>query len=210
MSADIDGFSWSKFWNGVLNVINPVLWAKDLASIFSIRKLIIYAVILLSIGGVFLYGYVKGQANKPVSMDIGYGKEAKIKVGNNYLHVYPDGSVWTEDEKGNKIKRLTAKDVPTLKAILSPIGLQLKPIVVVGAGVNTGLGNGKLEIGGGISYARLWKVNLDVFLTNIGAYAGASYSLEGIGLKNTNIGFGIGQGWKKKDIRGIGYISVRF
>jgi len=64
-------FSWSKLWEGFISFLNPTMWAKDLVSLFNIRKLTIYAVI---IAGIFIYGYSIGNQNVPVKVDIGYGR----------------------------------------------------------------------------------------------------------------------------------------
>src|SRR5208337_2628431 len=45
-------FSLVKFLEGMLSCLEPVNWAKDFASLFNIRKLIIYALI----GAAFWFG----------------------------------------------------------------------------------------------------------------------------------------------------------
>jgi len=204
--TEYEQFNVVKFLKGMFTCLNPVLWAKDIASIFSIRKIIIYIVIIASIFG---YGYIKGLQNKPIKVDIGYNKEAYIRLDKNFLHITKDGTVQLEDKTGKIIKTITAKDMPEISKLLAPISLQLKPIGILGYGVGTN-GTSGIEFGAGVSFFRFYKASLDAFLTNMGAYLGVSYSLEGIGLKNASVGFGAGRGWKSNDNRGIVYISVKF
>ena len=179
----IERFNYTKFYSGLLDIYNPVLWAKDICQLFNIRKLILYGII---IGAVFGYGYYKGIKNKPINLNLGYGKEARIKLNGTYLHIYKDGSVYVEDTKGTKLKQIKVKDVPELKRLLKPYGLQLKPIIVCGY-------SGDFEIGAGFSWLKWYNWRLDSFLTNHAIYPlGASYSIT----ENSGVGLGAGIGYK--------------
>lgn len=194
-------FNLPKFLSGMTNVASPTGWAKDIASIFNGRKLIIYGIV---IGIIFGYGYYKGRLGKPISIDIGYGKEAQIKLDGHYLHIYKDGSVYVEDDKGNKIKQISVKDIPQLAKKLRPYGFKLEPIVVAGGSVGeTGAG---FEGGAGISWAKYFKWNLDSFITNRGLYPLAtSYQIT----DNSGVGLGAGIGYRG-DRRIILYYKWRF
>jgi hypothetical protein len=194
-------FNLPKFTSGMLNVTSPVGWAKDIASLFNLRKLIIIGVI---IGVIFGYGYWRGLQGKPVSIDLGYGKEAQIKLDGSYLHIYKDGSVYVEDDKGNKIKQIQVKDIEGLKRKLRPYGFKLEPIVVAGGSIGqTGVG---FEGGAGLSWFKYFKWNLDSFITMKGLYPlGASYQIT----DNSGIGLGAGLGFKG-DKRVILYYKWKF
>ena len=193
--------SGKKFLSGMFSFLNPVLWLKDISSIFNIRKIII---VLLIIAGFFSYGYFKGTGNRPVSVKLRYGKEAYINLNGENLHIDKNGNVYLEDSKGNILKQIKAKDMKGLRGRLAPLNLQLKPFILAGYG--TGLtGDSSMEFGGGVSFFRIWKANVDAFLTNKGAYGGVSYKLT----DNSGIGAGVGRGWKG-DSRGIIYYKFEF
>lgn len=195
--------SKSKFWTGFISFLNPVLWLKDIVSLFNVRKLVIY---LLIIGTIFGYGWYRGKLNSPVNVNLGYGKEAYIRLNGETLHIAKDGNVYIEDTKtGEILKHIKAKDIKGLKMQLAPYGLQLKPFVLVGASGSMS-GDTGIEAGAGVSFARIWKVNLDAFLTNRGAYIGSSYKLT----DNSGIGIGLGKGWQKDEVRGIIYYKFEF
>ena len=168
--------SGKKFLSGMFSFFNPVLWLKDISSLFNLRKIVIY---LLIVAGIFIYGYVKGKSNLPVSVKLGYGKEAVIEINadKDYLHIDKNGNVWVKDKDDNVLKQIKAKDIPTLKGYLAPYALQLKPIFV--AGGSAGASGTGAEIGAGFSFARLWKMNLETFITSYPAvYLGTSYSIS--------------------------------
>jgi len=195
--------SGKKFAQGFFSFFNPVLWLKDIVSLFNMRKLTIYGLI---IGVIFAYGYWKGLQNKPVNVKLGYGKEAYIKLNGESLHIAKDGNVYIEDTKtGEIIKQIKVKDIKGLRARLAPYGLQLKPFAVVGGSVGLS-GKAGIEAGAGVSFARMWKMNLDAFITNLGVYLGTSYKLT----ENSGVGIGVGHGWQKDDIRGIIYYKWEF
>ncbi len=194
-------FQWKKFRQGFGGLLNSVAWSKDFVSLFNIRKLIIYTIILTT---VFAYGWYKRGKQQPIYIDIAYGKEVKMELmEGNYLYIHKDGTVYLHDKNGNILKQITVSDIPELKRKLAPIGFQLKPIGILAGGLNGGKVKG--EVGGGISFLRYWKWRLETFLTNMGIYLGTSYKIT----NNSGIGLGIGKGWKG-DNRVILYYKWKF
>jgi hypothetical protein len=161
-----------KLANGLLNVTNPVLWLKDIVGILSIRKLIIYALILC---GIYGWGYFKGIKNKPVHFNL-EGKEATISLNAHKLHILPDGTAQVEDKDGKVLKKIAVRDIPELKKALMPIGVDIKPFFTAGYGAST-KGQSKMEAGIGTSFFKFYKIHLDTWLTNGGIYLGADYRL---------------------------------
>lgn len=204
-----DYFQWGKFAK-IFSLFNGVEWAKDFASIFNLRKLIIYAIILVSIFG---YGYFKGRSNQPLKINLGEYKDAYIKLhDNNLLHIRKDGTVCIQDKDGRILKELKAKDLDKLSKQLAPIGFQLKPIGILGGGVSS-FGDMDGEAGIGLRWFKAWKLRADSYLTNKGLYPlGVSYKLDGIGLKNSAIGIGVGTSWNRfmQDKRVMAYFSIEF
>lgn len=199
-------FNWSKFNAGFFGLLNPIGWIKDLVSLFNLRKLLIYALIL---GAVLGYGYWKGLQQKPVTLDLGYGQETIIELTkDSQLHIYKDGAVYLEDREGNKLKRISVKDIPSLKRQLAPYRFQFKPVGIIGGSLSD-YGESGGEAGAGLSFFRAWRMQLETFLTNRGAYLGTSYSLEQIGLKNSGVGMGLGKGYHG-DNRAIVYFRMNF
>jgi len=195
--------SGKKFWDGLISVFNPILWLKDIVSIFNVRKIIIYLIIA---GLIFSIAYTKGLGEKPINVKLGWGKEAFIEINSNkdYLHIDKNGNVWVKDKDGKILKQIKAKDIQGLKAQLAPLGLQLKPFVLGGYGY--GSSGGSIEAGVGVSFLRVWKANLDAFLTNRGIYGGVSYKLT----DNSGLGLGIGHGWQRNEYRAIIYYKFQF
>jgi len=203
-------FSIKKFISGMFSLFSPVGWGKDLASLFNIRKLIIYAIIVASI---FAYGWYQGRANQPLKIDIGEYKDSFIKLHDDtVLHIDENGNVTIEDKDGNILKRLKAKDLDGLRKELEPFGFILEPIAVVG-----GSGGSDGEFGGeagiGLSWFKAWKLRLDSIMTTRGIYPlGVSYKLDGIGLDNSAVGIAVGTGYDNflEDKRVMAYFSIRF
>ena len=198
-------FQWKKF-RKIFDLFNGLEWIKSIKEIIDMRKLVIYSII---VGVIFAYGWYQGKQGTPVQVDIGYGKEAVIKLNGNFLRITKEGYVYVEDEEGNKIKQLSVKDIPALKRKLAPFGIQFEPILVTGIGVSD-FGKSGGEVGAGISWLRCWQARVDSFLTQRGVYPlGASYKLEGLlpFLKNSRIGIGAGKGWQG-DNRGIIYFAM--
>lgn len=197
-------FSFSKLFSGMLNIVNPVAWAKDFQSIFNLRKLVIVGIILSVLYG---FGFWKGGQGKPVYLDL-QGKEEYIKLNEHFLHILPDGSMDVlHSDKKTVLKKVTIKDVDGLKKALRPYGLQFKPIGVlgVGGGGTTGI---KVEGGGGVSFAKWMDWQADAFITNQGAYLGTSYNLGKLKLYNTSVGVAGGRGWKG-DTRILFYGAIK-
>lgn len=193
-------FQLPKFLNGMTNITSSVGWAKDIASIFNLRKLIIIGVI---IGVIFGYGYYKGRLGKEVHFDM-RGKEALIQLNDHYLKIEKDGTAKVVDKDGKILKTIKVKDIDALRKALRPYGLILEPIVVAGGSLGeTGAG---IEGGAGISWFKWYKNKLDAFLTTKGIYPlGVSYSIT----DNSGIGLGAGIGYKG-DKRVILYYRWRF
>jgi hypothetical protein len=164
--------SAAKLKTGLFNVTNPVLWLKDIVGILSIRKLIIYAII---VGAIFGYGYFKGIKNKPVHFDM-RGKEATIKLNEHFLHILPDGTAQVEDKDGKVLKKIAVKDIPELKKALMPIGVDIKPFFSAGYGASIE-GKSQMEAGIGSSFFKFYRVHLNAWLTNGGVYLGPSYRI---------------------------------
>lgn len=183
----------------VLN--SSVEWIKDLVSIFNLRKLIIYFVIISCIFG---YGYFKGRGNTPIQINLDYNKEFKMKLDSHYL-VKPkySSNLRIEDKNGNLVKDIKAKDFPLLANQLRPIGFCLEPIAIVGGSI--GEKTKGFEGGAGVSFIKYWKCKLDTFLTNRGIYIGTSYSIT----ENSGAGLGIGKGFIG-DNRVILYYKFKF
>jgi len=196
--------SSKKFVQGFFSFFNPVLWIKDIVSLFNMRKLTIY----LLIGGIlFAYAYWQGQSGKPISVKLGWGKEAIIEINadEDYLHIDKNGNVWVKDKNGNVLKQIKAKDIPTLRKYLRPYAFQLKPVFIVGG--SAGLDGIGAEIGAGVSFIRAWKMSLEAFITSHPAvYLGTSYSIT----DNSGVGLAYGKGLKEFDDRIMIYYRWRF
>jgi len=203
IETEIEKFSGQKLTTGMLKVNNGVLWAKDIASIFNLRKLIIVGVI---IGCIYGYGWYIGTQGKPVHFDM-RGKEATIQLNEHYLKIEKDGTAKVVDKDGKILKSIKVKDIDGLRQALRPYGFELKPIGVIGGGV--GEKGAAIEGGIGVSFFKWYLNNLEAFITNRGGYLGVSYRLEKIKLENTSIGVGVGKGYKG-DNRVIIYGRVRF
>ena len=207
-------FDLRKFLTGLCSFFSPSLWAKDIVSIFNFRKLIIYALIL---GGIFLYGYTKGNQNLPIKVDIGFGREAVVNLGNGeYLWIQKSGEVAVIDNanplKAKVLRVIKAKDLGALSGKLSAIGFQFQPVAVVGYGMGI-KGDGGIEAGVGISFIRYWRGSVEAFLTQKGVYVGTSYRLDRLHLNNTSIGIAVGKGYQNffsNDVRVMIYGTVHF
>lgn len=211
-------FEWSKFWSGFLGFFNPTLWAKDLVSIFNIRKIIIYAVIIT---GIFIYGYSIGNQNVPVQIDLGYGKEAIVNLGSGeFMWIKKTGEVFIIDnvnpEKAKILRIIKVKDLGALKGKLSAIGFQFSPIAVVGYGLGIGTDGGfegGIEGGVGISFFRYFRGSIEAIATQKGIYLGTSYRLDRLSLSNSSIGIAVGKGYQdftNSNYRVMIYGSIKF
>jgi hypothetical protein len=183
-----------------------------------VRKLIIYAVIIV---GIFIYGYTIGNQNVPVQIDLGYGKEAIVNLGNGeFMWIKKTGEVLIIDNvnplKAKVLRIIKIKDLGTLKGKLSAIGFQFSPIAVVGYGLGIGTDggiDGGIEGGVGISFFRYFHGSVEAFLTQKGIYVGTSYRLDRLSLSNTSIGIAVGKGYQdftNSNYRVMIYGSIRF
>lgn len=197
-----EAFTWRRFGSGFFGLLDPIGWAKDFIGLFNVRKLVLYAIILITVA---TYFFVQGKRGLPVKIDIGYGKEAIIEINKEGDHLYIDkkGYVYIRDKNNDILKQVSVKDIPGLKKKLAPIGFQVVPIGVMGVG--TGIFGAKFEGGGGVSFFRYWKMQLEVFLTNRGIYIGSSYQIT----DHSGIGLGLGKGYIGDD-RMILYYRWRF
>ncbi len=196
-------FDGRKLRAGLFNLLNPILWIKDVVSLFNIRKLIIYAVIL---GSVFGYAYWKGLGNKPIRLDVKYGKAVTMRLNGHYLHISKKGVVTVQDKNGDILKTIKVKDIPELNRRLKPYGFQLRPFIMGGASAGMG-GEAGMEAGVGVSFFRFWKMELDAFVTtHPAAYLGTSYGIT----ENTSVGVGVGRSLTSDDIRAILYAKIKF
>ena len=198
-------FNLPKFTSGMLNVTSPVGWAKDIASLFSLRKLIIIGIIISAIWG---YGYYKGKVNKPVQLVIDEAVEFTIPVPHSDLALYKAKHStqlqWINTVTGKVISVVKVKDIPELAKKLRPYGFILEPIIV--AGGSLGESGAGFEAGAGVSWFKWFKAKIDSFITSRGIYpAGVSYGLT----ENSGIGLGAGMGFKG-DKRVILYYKWRF
>ncbi len=210
----MEKFSWKKLFTGFTDVLNPILWAKDIFSLINLRKLAIYAVIFISV-----YTYVSEKAykkainEKPVTVEWTYDKGVTIDLG--------DGEQLIKEKKDNKLYKynirsgektlIKIKDVPSLKKSLNPLQFKLEPIGIIGYNVWNDIGEDtNFEGGGGLSFLRYYRAHLDCFLTNCGVYGGVSYDLDSIGFENSALGVGFGAGYKKKEKRVLVYFRIKF
>ena len=183
-------FDTKKAVTGLTNLKNPVLWMKDIASIFNLRKLIIIGVIISVIWG---YGYYKGKINKPVQLIISEEVEFTIPVPNNDLALYhPKHSTelqWINTVTGKVIGKVKVKDIPELKKLLKPYGFDLKLFAAVGGS----LGEKKTGFEGGLGaeFFHWFKWNANALITNLGGYLGVGYKIT----DNFDVLLGAGKGW---------------
>jgi hypothetical protein len=203
-SAD-EPFSLSKMLNGMVNITSAKEWAKEIVWFFNLRKVIIA---LAVVGAVFAYGYWQGHVNQIPRLDL-RGKEYNIALNEHYLHIKPDGSMEVVDKDKRVVKIIRAKDIPELSRQLRPVGFDLRPIVV--AGVGSGASGFTQEIGAGVRIFKLWDWRVNAFVTQEGAYAGASYGLGKASkwFSNTSVGVATGKGWKG-DSRFIIHADIPF
>lgn len=199
-------FNLSKFSSGMLNVVSPVGWAKDIQSIFNLRKLIIIGVI---IGCIYGYGFWKGQQGKPVQIKLDYATEMTIPIPGDGIALHKPknsyGLEWIDTHTGKVIAVVKVKDIPGLAKKLRPFGFHIKPIGVLGGGVGTnGIG---FEGGAGLSWLKYFKWRAESFITNKGLYPMTiAYKIT----DNSGIGLGAGFGFKDAGKRAILYYRWEF
>lgn len=183
-------FDKKKLINGTLNVKDPVLWWKDITSVFNLRKLVIVGVILSVIWG---YGYYKGQISKPVHFNFSYESELTIPVPEGskaFFKPKNSSEAYWIDSEGKRIP-VKVKDIKELKNLLRPYGFDIRPFVT--AGGSLGLKGAKAEAGIGMQWFKWFRWHVDSFLTSVGIYpAGVSYRIS----NNFDLLGGYGYGYK--------------
>jgi hypothetical protein len=200
VEGEVEKFSRQKLATGMLTVNNGVLWAKDIASIFNLRKLIIIGVI---IGVIFGYGYYKGRLGKEVHFDM-RGKEAIIQLNEHYLHIEKDGTANVVDKDGKILKTIKVKDIDGLRQAMRPYGFILEPVLALGFGI--GQSGSNFEGGAGLAWIKYFKWRVDSILTNKGIYPlGFTYKIS----ENSGIGISGGYGFKG-DQRVIIKYTIKF
>ncbi len=193
-------FNKEKLITGLTKINNATLWAKDITSIFNLRKLIIIGVI---VGVIFGYGYYKGKLGKEVHFDL-RGKEAIIQLNEHYLKIEKNGTANVIDKDGKVLKQIKVKDIPGLREALRPYGFKIEPILALGLG--TGQSGNSFEAGIGASWFKWFNWRIDSILTNKGIYpVGVTYKIT----ENSGIGISGGYGYKG-DQRVILKYTVKF
>lgn len=208
----VEPFSFRKFLSGLFNAFHPTLWAKDIASLFNIRKLFLYVLVVLALFG---YGFFKGKSTKPVVIDSkDFVSDVIIKEGNNAgdtLEVASKGGRLTYQfisktgEKGH-IYTVTEANIPLLK----PYGFDFKPKLFLGYGTKGP------AIGAGIQVAHVYKIDIDLFaMSDKAIYAGLSYDLSSTNTKswvnNSSVGLAVGKGFSSaNDMRVMMYWSLKW
>ncbi len=175
----------------IVHDFHPVRVATDTLKILLILGLIA--------GGIWAWGYYKGKKkatdSRPVQIELKYGKEAMIDLGNGeWLHIDKDGNVHIQDSNDDKTAKvhrvIQAKDVPGLWEELKPYGFDVRPFITAGGSI--GQAGPKQEVGVGMQWYRFYKVYLNSFITTAGAYpVGISYRLT----DNFDIMTGVGWGY---------------
>lgn len=198
ISEPTECFDKTKAITGLTNITSKVLWMKDIASIFSLRKLIIIGVI---IGVIWGYGYYKGKINKPVQLVISEEAEFTIPVPNSPLALHKDKNStqlqWINLETGKIVGIVKVKDIPELKKLLKPYGFRFKPFATAGGSV--GESKSGFEGGLGVDFFKWFKWNANAFITNLGGYLGVGYNIT----DNFDIMLGYGKGYSGDNRVGI-------
>jgi len=180
-------FDKSKAVNGLVNVKSSVLWMKDIASIFNLRKLIIIGII---IGCIYGYGWYRGRIGKEVHFDM-RGKKAIIQLNEHYLKIEKDGTANVVDKDGKILKKIRVKDIDGLRKALRPYGFILEPILV--AGGSLGETGARGDIGVGLSWFKWFKTKIQSSITHRGIYPiGIGYGIT----DNSGVALGGGIGYK--------------
>ena len=201
----VEPFSLSKFLSGLFSVFSPTNWAKDIASIFNIRKIIIYVLIG---GAIYYFGIRTGTPHFNISSLEGQSYTIDLGGGQK-LDITKSGILQVTDMKGKVLKTIKSADIPELNKILKPIGFVFKPFIAAGLGGSTAQG-GSLEGGAGFQWFKLYYLGVDVLATNKAIYPlGISYNLSKFAGGNTSVGIAGGMGYKG-DARVLLYVKVAF
>jgi len=179
-------FSLPKFLSGMTNVTSSVGWAKDIYSIFNLRKVIIIGVILSVACG---YSYYKGRMGAPVNLNL-QGKEVTIKLNEHFLKIEKNGDTKVLDKDGKVLKIIKVKDIPELAEALRPYGFKHNLFVTAGGSIGN---NVKKEAGIGLEWFKYFKYNLNSFITTAGLYPiGIGYNIT----ENFDLLAGLGIGYE--------------
>ena len=195
---DIEKFNAKKLFEGMGSLVRGDLWGKSLAQELSLRTWAVrLALIGIIIGVIYGYGWYQGHCGIRPVLDW-HGKEEWVSLNDHYMHIKKDGSMEiVASDKKTILKKLTVKDFENLKKNSRPYGLRFKPFATVGGSVGE-LKTG-FEAGLGVDFAKWYKYNANVFLTNLGAYLGVGYNLT----ENFDIMLGFGKGYKGDTRAGI-------
>jgi hypothetical protein len=194
--APVEVFDSKKAVTGLTNIKDPVLWMKDIAGIFNLRKIIIYlAIIGIIFAGVYGYGIYKGKLGKPLTIALDYGQEMTINLGQGiWLHITKDGKMHVQDNENDKIAHtirvIKVRDIAQLRKELKPYGFDIKFFAT--AGGSLGEKTTGFEGGLGAEFFHWFKTNANVFLTNLGGYLGVGYNIT----DNFDLMIGVGKGYK--------------
>ena len=178
----------AKFLDGMLDVKTGSRWGETLHNAFNGRMLIIYGIL---IGVIYGYGYWKGKQSTPMKLSVNYEEEMTIDVPKNTVAwqkpKFSDKAYWLLED-GSK-KTMTIKDVPTLKNALKPYGFRLRPFFTAGGSLGEKKCGG--DFGLGIDFAKYYRWNTNVFITNQGGYVGVGYQIT----TNFDVLVGAGKGY---------------
>jgi len=195
---DIEKFNAKKLFEGMGSLVRGDLWGKSLAQELSLRTWAVRLALLgIIIGVIYGYGWYKGHQGLQPVLDW-HGKEEWVSLNDHFMHVKPDGSMEiVASDKKTVLKKLTVKDFENLKKNSRPYCLRFMPFATAGGSV--GEKKTGFEAGLGVDFAKWYKYNANVFLTNLGAYLGVGYNLT----ENFDIMLGFGKGYKGDTRAGI-------
>lgn len=172
-----------------------VLWVKDFLSMFNLRKLMFYALI---IGVVYYYGVNKGKLGQPAIIPLSYEEEVHIKLNGTTLHKPPNSRIFEVlDKKGRVIKIISTGDVKELRRKLSPYGFVLEPHFSYGVAITSK--KAKQDVGLGLSWLKFFRWRISNWISNNGIWIGTDYKMT----DNFGIGIGIGKDWKWESLMGF-------
>jgi len=211
-------FKKQKFKAGMLRLTNKVDWAKDIISIFNVRKLIVYIIIM----GLFAsYFYWAGKKDTPLTIDnsiIAYEKSLTIELdkgeinkldkpairkppnANAFLYYDIVNKKYGRELKGGALKEFEKK--------YKPYGFENRLIGVAGVGISRDDVSG--ESGIGFRYFRLWRIRGELVITDKGFYPiSLSYKPDWF-FSNTSLNVSGGKAWKTSSNRRMFSINVEF
>jgi len=214
----MERFNREKFKKGLLKINDSVEWAKDVVSIFNLRKVIIYLVIVFLFAGIF---YWKGLKDTPVEIGedlVAYNKEFTLRLDKIQLSKLEDPALkkpknsrllyyydWRKDVLGDPIK---VEDIEELRKKLKPYGFENKIIGVMGVGISANDVSG--ESGIGYRYAKLWEIRAEIVATGKGFYPISLSYKPDWAFTNSSINIAGGKAWKDGSNRLLLGINVEF